>query len=816
MERWHYGRSLLPAVAALAVAGPGNPAAAQDTGSAEGSTGGINELIVTARRREERLLEVPVAVSAFSAEELRKRNVESLVDVAKYTAGFSFENFAGGTNPAPIIRGLSQNTLTDRNQNVGTFVDGIHVQQQGNVDLTLMDLDRIEVLKGPQNAQFGRSAFAGAINYVPRKANLSEVEGDVQFTAGTDERIDARANLSIPLWQDKLAVRVGAVTTEFDGTWNNNFSGGSRGIATKDGGFGQSFDGTDGKLGGWDNDAIQAQVRFVPIETLRVDLGYFKSNVNAEQAAIEFIRPNGSTIWGLEHETNCNPSAAGLKRFYCGELEVNADTVRVDPRSVGLQAETQLLSALVSWDILDNVSVTYQLGRNDLLQNAFGHSSNPPNPEREGCGLTAGGVPPCAGGAPGAVLFQTGPGEQKAISHELRFDGRLFSDAVTWRLGYYHSEVRDASNINSIETRRSVIEDPTGQIIVASLPAPAQRFEDTTDAVFGSVGWTFLDIWTLDVEARYAAEKRSQPSGPLPDDTYYDFTPRVSLKAQVTPDWMVYGSVAEGSKSGGFNTSRADPGFETYEQETNTTYELGGKQVLLDGMLQLNYNVFYIDWSDLQLPTADLIPTVPGVTDPNYITNASGAESLGAELEAVVLFGDNWTVNLAASYANPEFDGDALDFGLGAQCASPQTEADRVCTTVTVDRPDPLPDAVAAPIGGNQLARTPTTQLGLGVEYRNEFRAWEYRLRGDLSYQDKQYAEVLNLAWLPSRTLLDVNLSMTSPSRNLTLTLWGKNVTDEEYVSNSFVIAFANNYGASLAPGAAWGLTLRYAFNGNN
>jgi iron complex outermembrane receptor protein len=816
MERWHYGRRLLPGLVALAVAGPGNPAAAQETGSAEGSTGGVSEVIVTARRREERLLEVPVAVSAFSAEELRRRNVESLVDVAKYTAGFSFENFAGGTNPAPIIRGLTQNTLTDRNQNVGTFVDGIHVQQQGNVDLTLMDLERIEVLKGPQNAQFGRSAFAGAINYVPRKANLSEVEGDVQFTAGTDERLDGRANLSIPLWQDKLAVRVGGVKTEFDGTWNNNFSGGSRGIGTVDGGFGQRFDGTDGKLGGWDNDAIQAQVRFVPIETLRIDLGYFKSNVNAEQAAIEFIRPNGATIWGLEHETNCNPSSTGLKRFYCGELEVNADTVRVDPRSVGLQAETQLLSTLVSWDIVDNVSVTYQFGRNDLLQNAFGHSSNPPNPEREGCGLTAGGVPPCAGGATGAVLFQTGPGEQKAESHELRFDGRLFSDAVTWRLGYYHSEVRDASNINSIETRRSVIEDPTGQIIVASLPAPAQRFEDETDAVFGSVGYTFLEIWTLDVEARYAAEKRSQPSGPLPDDTYYDFTPRVSLKAQVTPDWMVYGSVAEGSKAGGFNTSRADPGFETYEQETNTTYELGGKQVLLDGMLQLNYNVFYIDWSDLQLPTADLIPTVPGVTDPNYITNASGAESLGAELEAVMLFGDNWTVNLAASYANPEFDGDALDFGLGAQCANPQTEADRVCSTVTVDRPDPLPDAVAAPIGGNQLARTPTTQLGLGVEYRNEFRAWEYRLRGDLSYQDKQYAEVLNLATLPSRTLLDVNLSMTSPSRNLTLTLWGKNVTDEEYVSNSFVIAFANNYGASLAPGAAWGLSMRYAFNGNN
>jgi iron complex outermembrane receptor protein len=817
MDRFRSHNILWPSLAAVLLAGTAGPASAQDTGGGPAATGtggqgGVNEVIVTARRREERLLEVPVAVTAFSADDIRRRNIESLVDVAKYTAGFSFENYAGGSNPAPIIRGLSQTTLTDRNQNVGTFVDGVHVQQQGNVDLTLMDLERIEVLKGPQNSQFGRSAFAGAINFVPRKANLSEMELDVQLTAGTDERFDGRAGFSIPLWEDKLAVRVFGVTTEFDGTWDNNFSGGDNAVATTDGGFGKSFDGTDGKLGGWDSNAIQAQVRFEPMETLRVDLGYFKSNVNNEQAAVEFIRPGGISVWGLEHETNCNPNAAGTNRFYCGELKVNSDSVRVDPRSVGLQAETQLLSALVTWEFLDNVAVTYQLGRNDLLQNGFAHSSNPPNPEREGCGLTAGGIPPCAPG-PQGVLFQTGPGDQKATSHELRFDGQLFDDALTWRLGYYHSEVEDAVNLNSIETRRSLIEDPTGQVIVVSLPAPATRFDDTTDAVFGSVGYTFAEIYTLDVEARYAAEERTQPSGPLPAKTYYDFTPRVSLKAQVTPDWMVYGSVAEGSKAGGFNTSRADPGFETFDQETNTTYELGAKQVLLDGQLQLNYNVFYIDWQDLQLPTADLIPTNPPAADPNFTTNASGADSMGVELEGLLALGDNWTVNLAASYAKPEFDGDALDFGLGAQCAASTAP---VCSTVVVDRPAPIPDAIAAPIGGNQLQRTPTTQVGFGVEYRNEFRAWEYRLRGDLAYQDKMYAEVLNLATLPSRTLLDINLSVTSPSRNLTLTLWGKNVTDEEYVSNSLVIGFANNYAASLAPGAAWGVTARFAFAGND
>ena len=303
--------------------------AQQEAGAAE--TRGITEIVVTARKREEKINEVPLAISAFSADDIASRNIESLSDVAKYTAGFSFENFPGGTSPAPIIRGLTQNTLTDRNQNVGTFVDGVHIQQQGNIDFALLDVERIEVLKGPQNAQYGRSAFAGAINYVSKKPVLGEIDGDAAVTVGSDERLETRGSVSVPLWSDKLAVRVYGVTSESDGTWGNNFSGGDNGIATRDTSFGNSFDGTDGNLGGWDNDAYQTQLRFHPLETLRFDLGYFKSDVENEQGAIEFIRPNGSTIWGLDHQTNCNPNSAGTMRFVCGKLDVNSSSVTVNP-----------------------------------------------------------------------------------------------------------------------------------------------------------------------------------------------------------------------------------------------------------------------------------------------------------------------------------------------------------------------------------------------------------------------------------------------------------------------------------------------------
>jgi hypothetical protein len=189
---------------------------------------------ITARRVEERLVDVPIAITAYTADEMARRNITGIGDVAKYTAGFSFENYSGGSTPAPVIRGLSQTFLADRNQNVATFVDGVHVQQQGNVDFSLLELERIEVLKGPQNSQYGRSAFAGAINYVPKAPVLGEWDASVAATVGSDERLEGRAGVSIPLWADKLAVRLYGVRSEFDGTWENRFPTGDGAVATTD------------------------------------------------------------------------------------------------------------------------------------------------------------------------------------------------------------------------------------------------------------------------------------------------------------------------------------------------------------------------------------------------------------------------------------------------------------------------------------------------------------------------------------------------------------------------------------------------------
>jgi iron complex outermembrane receptor protein len=124
----------------------------------------------------------------------------------------------------------------------------------------------------------------------------------------------------------------------------------------------------------------------------------------------------------------------------------------------------------------------------------------------------------------------------------------------------------------------------------------------------------------------------------------------------------------------------------------------------------------------------------------------------------------------------------------------------------------PAPPAVVADIGGNTLARTPKTKLAGGVEYLFDFAEWTWSARADLSYQGKIYAESMNVAYFPSRALLDLNLAVASPDKRWNVSLWGRNVTDEAYASNSFVIGFVNLYNPTLGEGRSFGVTARFNY----
>ncbi len=778
-------------------------AAAQDRAGAAG----LEEVVVTARKSEEKLTEVPLVIAAYSADELAKRNVTSLSDIAQYTAGFSFENYSGGTTPAPLIRGLTQNALTDRNQNVGTFVNGVHVQQQGNIDFSIMDLERVEIVKGPQNAQYGRSSFAGAINWVSAKPNLSDWAGTAALTVGTDERFDVSGAISIPLWRDKLAVRIAGMQSEFDGTWKNNTPYGPRAIPVTS--FGYAFKGTDNNLAGWDREARSISLRFRPVEALTIDAMYYRSETENEAGAGTAVQPFGPAnipSLGFVNPLTCSPRItasatvrAGGNQLFCGEIKLTPDQAQADPRHVGVYTHTDLTTARVEYKFNDAYSATYVYGRGTY--DARNYAPSPSIAQFYVFGDSTIRQP--GTGQPGLTWASNPFTDQNSESHELRVDGKV--GQVTWRIGYYTSDVDDVGAAALIERRLPLSADPTGQVTFGQF-APSltlSNFFDETDAIFGSIAIPF-GAWTFEAEARQAEETRKQL--PLNRTTEFkETTPRVNLKWQPRAGWMFYVSAARGTKAGGFNGITAD--VATFEPEENTTFEIGGKQSLLEGTLQLNYAVFLIDWKDLQLSVPDTIPSRPGIQDANYIGNVSGAQAKGAELEAIYLVNDNLRLNAALSYVESTFDDDVIDTTFGRLC-----ETNGAAACVFLPRSAALPFG-GSPIGGNDLPRTPRSKISLGAEYTVPVGdTMSLAFRGDYNYQNKYYIENLNLGIIPDRGLLNVSATLSGGDGAWSASAWARNALDEVYVSSSFAVSVTNGYAPALGEGRTMGVTLRYNF----
>ena len=172
----------------------------------------IEEIVVTARKREERLQEIPIAITAFSAEQLERAGVKDLHELSLGVAGLQYHSLGlaipGRVNPSIRFRGMDTNTQTPTFQLATLFVDGIFVF--GNVEsIPFDDVERVEVVKGPQAAYFGRSTFGGAINYIMKTPSTKEFSGEVKASGATYNEYDVSASIDGPLVNDKLGIRLG-------------------------------------------------------------------------------------------------------------------------------------------------------------------------------------------------------------------------------------------------------------------------------------------------------------------------------------------------------------------------------------------------------------------------------------------------------------------------------------------------------------------------------------------------------------------------------------------------------------------------------
>ena len=217
-----YVRPLATALATSLLLIAGAPAQAQDSANrADEIT--LEEVVVTARKQSEQLLDVPLAITAFTAEAIEARGIKNLDDVAALTPGLTFSNVIGEFLPAPVIRGVAPIDIFGE-LNTAVFIDGIYVSGREGINFSQLDLERIEVVKGPQAALYGRNAFSGAINYVSARPT-DKFSLKTELTAGNDGKQLGSIMVSGPIIAGVLRGRAALLRDEWDGSYENQWSG---------------------------------------------------------------------------------------------------------------------------------------------------------------------------------------------------------------------------------------------------------------------------------------------------------------------------------------------------------------------------------------------------------------------------------------------------------------------------------------------------------------------------------------------------------------------------------------------------------------
>ncbi len=766
---------------------------------------GLEEIIVTARKREETLIDVPVAVSVLTSKDIEAKGVQNLYDVALFTPGLTYFDAIQSQLGTPVIRGISQTNLGSPDRNVAVFYGGVYLTNLSATNLEILDVDRIEVVKGPQSALYGRNAFNGAINYVPA-APTKSFTSKVAATLGTDNRREFRLMASGPL-SDTFRARIAASYNTFDGSWDNQ--------AERSGG-----------LGGFDTKNVSIALEFAPNEKFLAKVfAYHTDDVRDSSPA--YIVP----------AFNCGPTARPLSAF-CGDVPVSP-TLAANPDSLAFSRKVTLASLDLSYDFgpvtLKSQTSVYDADTDNASDNALGFNN--------GRGYTFNIV---NNAAPTVVLRQqalpvfvgSGQGETQTKTQELRLEGSV-GEKFNWGIGGFLSKNDYVSKGRLVYDGRNLAagERPQADIFfVAANPAAVStdptrtmlelsRFvaQDYQGAYFGSVEFKPIDGWTFGAELRRDRENRERVNVVAGPATYqqrtFDYTTwRTHADFTLSESQHFYASAAKGVISGYFN-GKTDPvagnlpvpaDLQVYNPAENKTYEIGWKAQWLNRRLGTELAVFYIDYTGIQIPAT---PPTPLIT--NLVQNVGDATSKGFELSVNFAATDKLQVGATYSYSPTHFKSGTVDAGVLRYCGGTGTTIPAAalgfCPSL-VFRGATLPD-----ISGKPLPRSPNRLASVYAAFETPVSGdWTMYTRADGSYTSSTNALTIGLTTIPSRTIVNARIGVRKGP--LDVALWGRNVLDEKFVSAVIFQPPLNATSAAFVPNvtqgerATYGLTASYSF----
>ena len=675
--------------------------------------------------------------------------------------------------------------------NVSTVVDGVYIPRNYSIDLGIADVSQVEIIKGPQSALYGGNAFAGVISYTLAPTTV-QPHADVSVTGGNAGRFDAKLDASGSLFDGKLQLRGYGSFSDYDGTWKNNYP---------------STTGATQNVGGHDNKTYGFAAKFAPVSKIEADVNYFHLHRH------EDVKP-GYTTNSSDSETQHNCGVGD--QLICGTIARNplayasSSSTRLPgilyPFQPGFTSSTDFLSAQLKAQVTNNLDVTYLFGH--VRSYATEVTSQAVNPV-DGYQLN---YAVAIFGEPGAFFGPFTPdqkegGVSELNSHELRFNYTL--GHLKALVGFYYAGYKDSYQFNIWEAPdgQAIGGDPTHAFDFSAFPFALEGHKESTDtrAVFGRLGYSFLDDRaTVAVEVRHSSDYINYEDiiANINQKTTFDTTtPRFTADYKLTQDTLVYASAARGEKDGGFNGITGGGGLftllpsqQTFQPETNWTYEIGTKNVFLGGKAVFNADVFLVKWDALQIQEQPInTPAALSGTTAVITTNLGAATSYGLETDGQFKPIQHLDLNYALAVLNPTFD-----------------------SGVTSARFAPFCDGVVCPtnasVAGHTLPRTSKLQLTGGSTWTDTILdKYQWNVHGEFTYQSQQQEEEMNLAQIPSRLLFNASAGVKRDGWDLTF--WGRNVLNKKYVADSFfILAGSGSYTVSYGERATYGATLNFHY----
>ena len=748
----------------------------------------LEEVIVTAQKREQTIQDVPASVAAISADMLERTNTTNFTDLGKITSGVTVNGGQDGFGNIIRIRGVGNNSFAPAiRPAVGIFIDDIPLASTEAAFNNLADIERIEILKGPQSTLFGKEVSAGAIALTTRRPDTETMDGYVEGNFGTDNLQEYRIGGNLPLG-DMFAVRASIYHNERDGLIDNITTGTEMGEYDKDGG--------------------RIRVLFEPSADFSAILTY-----EYHESTVE-----GSTSVAQEYgnlftlaEIDRNPGEP-TKLNVLDPYDRKNDAARPSDREV----ETENIYLNIEWALNEQWALTSVTSQQNWESDVRGQTLTD-----EGFDTADIAVGPYYLGD-----FINQP-ESDSFTQELRFS----YDSDNWSsiIGLFYADTELISYT------------PFGQTIgiipgrfAFKAAGLSEITEDITEwALFTHNIYTIREGLELTFGLRYSdVEKESVKGqltgvGPIADlnspvvpvtpwaddipkqkDSWDEVTGTIKLNYWLTDNLSIYGGWDRGFKAGGHDVCKgtepepicADP----FDSEIADNFELGFKGRFNDNIIW-NGAVFYQQYDDYQVEVQDEV----GIG--NTILNAASAEISGVETDLQWLASDNFLVEGNISYIDATWD--KFD---NAECLRPQYQAIK-CDSETGTQD----------LSGKRLNYTSPWSANVSATWSDSFNnGMGWFIRGEYVYRDDVYffPDLDPDLTADSYSLFNAQIGLTAEDESWEVMLWGKNIFDEEYLEGgsrnrdasepAFGGTPTEGYRVTAGEEATYGVTLKYRFGG--